>query len=96
MKHCIIVKYNETVDAEKKKALLPEIQEVFAPLLKMDGIHAIDLIPNVIDRPNRYDLMIRIDMEEEALPAYDASQPHKNWKANYAHYLEKKAIFDYE
>lgn len=96
MKHCIIVKYNENVDAEKKKALIPEIQEVFAPLLEMEGIHAVDLIPNVIDRPNRYDLMIRIDMEEAALSAYDVSQPHKNWKANYAHYLEKKTIFDYE
>ena len=96
MKHCILVKYNESVDAQKKADLQPQIEELFGQLLTMDGIHGVDIIPNVIARPNRYDLLIRIDMDEETLPLYDASEPHHIWKRDYAQYLEKKAIFDYE
>lgn len=96
MKHCILAKYNDTVDEARKEALIEEIGEVFAPLLEMDGISQIEVIPNVIDRPNRYDILIRIDMDPTALEAYDSSEPHKNWKNNYGSLLEKKAIFDYE
>lgn len=100
MYHCILVKWNESapkgVDkAAEYEAFLGEIQAVFNELLTAPEIHGVDLIRNVIDRPNRYDLMIRIDMEEEYLPVYDASAPHKKWKAGYGQYIEKKAIFDY-
>lgn len=96
MKHCILVKYTEEVNDAKKQELIPEITAVFQPLLNMEGIHGIDIIPNVVDRPNRYDLLIRIDMDQEVLTEYDHSEPHKVWKSEYAHYLDKKAIFDYE
>ena len=45
---------------------------------------------------NRYDLMIEIDMEPEALDAYDRSVWHHQWKEQYGSLLEKKAIFDHE
>ena len=96
MKHCILVKYNADVDAAKKEKLLPEIRELFSGLSVIEGIHGVEVIPNVVDRPNRYDLLIRIDMEKETLPVYDDSEPHYVWKRDYACYLEKKAIFDYE
>ena len=96
MKHCILVKYNADVDAAKKEKLLPEIRELFSGLSVIEGIHGVEVIPNVVDRPNRYDLLIRIDMEKETLPVYDASEPHHVWKRDYACYLAKKAIFDYE
>lgn len=96
MKHCILVKFKEEVTAEKKVALQPEIKALFDRLLDMEGIHNIEVIPNVINRPNRYDLLIRIEMDEATLPVYDASEPHHIWKNEYGHLLEKKAIFDYE
>ena len=96
MKHCILVKYNADVDAAKKEKLLPEIRELFSGLSVIEGIHGVEVIPNVVDRPNRYDLLIRIDMEKETLPVYDDSEPHHVWKSDYACDLEKKAIFDYE
>ena len=95
MKHCILVKYKEGVDQKQKEELIPRIQALFDQLLGMEGIHKVELFPNVVDRPNRYDLLIRIEMDEEALSAYDSSEPHRKWKAEYAQYLEKKAIFDY-
>ena len=96
MKHCILVKYNADIDAAKIEKLLSEIKEVFSGLSAIEGIHGVEVIPNVVDRPNRYDLLIRIDMEKETLPVYDDSEPHHIWKRDYACYLEKKAIFDYE
>lgn len=96
MKHCILVKYKDSVDDVQKEALIEQIQEVFEPLLDMEGIDGLELIPNIVGRPNRYDLLIRIEMDYEALPLYDESEPHKRWKSEFAQYLEKKAIFDYE
>ena len=52
--------------------------------------------PNVIDRPNRYDMLIVITMEESALPLYDACDAHHHWKDAYGPLIEKKAIFDCE
>ena len=40
--------------------------------------------------------MIALDMDKEALPAYDVSEMHHAWKREYGDLLEKKAIFDFE
>lgn len=96
MKHCILAKYKECVDKERKASLIKEIEGVFAPLTEIDGIEKIEVIPNIIDRSNRYDILIRIEMTKEALPVYDDSDPHHIWKNKYGELLEKKAIFDYE
>ena len=39
-------------------------------------------------------MMIVMDMEKDALPAYDVSGPHLRWKAEYGGIVAKKAIFD--
>lgn len=96
MKHCILVKYIEEVTDQQKVDLVPEITEVFVPLKEMEGIHGVEIITNVVDRPNRYDILIRIDMDQNVLSIYDQSEPHKIWKRDYAKYIDKKAIFDYE
>ena len=93
MKHHIIVKF---VEGTEVGALLEPIRELFAPLLELPGIHGLELKPNCIDRPNRCDLMIVLDMDPDALPAYDASEPHQRWKKEYGERIAKKAIFDCE
>ena len=35
-----------------------------------------------------------MDMEKDALPAYDVSEPHLRWKTEYGGLVAKKAIFD--
>ncbi len=52
------------------------------------------LFQEVIDRPNRYDLMICIDMDREALDRFDASVVHARWKEEYGGFIEQKTIFD--
>ena len=60
------------------------------------GVHSVTVHPCCIDRPNRYNLMIVLDMDREALPNWDASDIHHRWKDEYGGLLEQKAIFDYE
>lgn len=92
MLHHIIVKFNETVS--DKAALCEEIGQLYAGAAQIPGVHAVALKPNVINRANRYDLMIRLQMDAEALPAWDESDIHHRWKEHYGPMLEKKAIFD--
>lgn len=94
MKHCIIIKYNETVSPELKQALIPEIQALFDNTVSIEGIHKVTLKPNVINRANRYDLIIEIEMNPSALPFYDDCEWHHIWKNDYSKYLASKAIID--
>lgn len=93
MKHHIIVKFNEGVDVD---ALLEPVRAIFARTLEIPGVHGLELKRNCVARPNRYDLMIVLDMDPEALPAYDGSEPHKQWKNEYGPLTARKAIFDCE
>lgn len=93
MKHYIIVKFKEGTDV---KALAGPVREIFEETLTIPGIHGLDVRVSNSDRPNRYDLMILVLMDKEALPAYDASEPHHRWKDEYGGRIEKKAIFDCE
>ena len=93
MKHFIIAKFKEGVDW---KPLAEPVRALFTETLSIPGIHGVEVKTNCIDRANRYHMMIIIDMEPEALPVYDACEPHHRWKADYGELLEKKAIFDSE
>ena len=92
MKHCILVKFIKDYDW---KAELSNIKNIFDGI-KIDGVRGVEYITNCIDRENRYDLLIRIDMKKEVLPQYDACPNHHDWKDGYSKYIDKKAIFDYE
>ena len=93
MKHYIIAKLKEGYDRE---ALAAPVREIFEQTLEIPGVHAVRVKPCCIDRANRYDLMIEIDMDREALEAYDQSAPHRKWKETYGEMLSAKTIFDSE
>lgn len=94
MKHYILAKWNESVC--DKAELLKEVRELFGTTDTIPGVRGAEIYPCCIDRANRYDLMIVLDMEKEALSAWDASPLHHRWKDIYGARLEKKAIFDHE
>lgn len=94
MLHHILVKWNDQV-ADKAR-LQGEIEALFQRALDVPGIRRVQVLPNVIDRPNRYDLLILLTMEPEALPAYDAYGAHHAFKATYGPLMAQKAIFDCE
>ena len=91
MKHYIIVKFIEGTDVN---ALVEPVREIFTRTLSIPGIHGLELKTSNSDRSNRFDLMIILDMDKEALPAYDTSEPHLCWKNRYGELIAKKAIFD--
>lgn len=92
MRHHILVKWNE--QAPDHDQLRREIESLFQGVLEVPGVHRADVLPSVIDRPNRYDLLILLTMDKEALAAYDSCAPHHAFKETYTPYMEKKAIFD--
>ena len=93
MKHYIIVKFVPGTDV---KALETPVRAIFEETLAIPGIHGLDMKFSCSDRANRYDLMIILDMNPEALPAYDVSEPHIRWKSEYGAIVAQKAIFDCE
>lgn len=95
MKHCILGKYTAAAYPERE-ALLPEIREIFSAAGSIPGVAGAEVFPNCVDRDNRYDVLIVLEMERGALERYDASEMHHRWKERFGPLLEKKAIFDFE
>ncbi len=96
MKHDILIKYKPEITKDQKVRLIPDIEALFKNTMEIPGIHGVRLYPNVVERENRYDLLIEIDMDRDALETYDSSVWHQQWKEQYGSLLEKKAIFDHE
>lgn len=94
MKHLILVKWKNTVDNAPR--LRDEAEALFRETLTIPGIHGVKAIPGLKTAANRFDLMVAIDMDKDALPAYNESAAHKRWKAEYGGRIEMKAIFDLE
>ena len=91
MKHYIIVKF---ADGTNYRALEKPVRGMFEQTLSIPGIRGVDVRLSNSDRPNRYDMMIVMDMEKDALPAYDVSEPHLRWKSEYGGLVTGKTIFD--
>ena len=94
MKHCIIAKFNDGV--ADKAAMIARIEELFSSAPAMDGIHGYTVLRNCVDRENRYDLAIVVDMDKSKLPVWDVSELHHEWKSRFGSCLAAKAIFDFE
>lgn len=96
MLHHIIVKFNDDITPERKKEIAAQAAALFEGLRQMPGIHDVALHTSCIDCPNRYDLMIAISMDKDALPSYDDCKIHHKWKADFGEFIKSKAIFDCE
>ena len=94
MKHYITVKWLPDITKEQKAAFLPDIKEIFRGALTVAGVHAAEVFANCVDRDNRFDVMIVLDMDKEALPLYDGCESHKEWKRKYGGLIAAKTIFD--
>lgn len=93
MLHHIIVKWKDNVD---KQETSQNVRALYESAVEIPGIHDVIIKNNVIARPNRYDLMIALDMDEDALVTWDNSELHLKWKSEYGSLIESKCIFDCE
>ena len=89
MKHCIIAKYTPQA-YERRAELLPRIREIFAVAGEIPGVRGAEVYPNCVARENRYDVMIVLEMDRDALPLYDDSEMHHRWKDEFGGLLEKR------
>lgn len=96
MKHCIIVKFIPEISRKIEKNFIEQIQELFDNTKEIEGIHDVKIFKNCVNRDNRADIMIEMDMEKEALEEYDKSPWHILWKQEYGRFIESKSIFDYD
>lgn len=80
MKHYIIVKFNENVDKEK---IINPIKELFQKAMNINEIVKVDIYESNMDLPNRYDLMIKMELSKTALEKFGK-------------YIMSKTIFDCE
>jgi len=96
MKHYIIVKFVPEITKKNIDEFAVQIKELFDNTKEIEGIHEVNVFKNCIYRDNRYDIMIEMEMEKEALPVYDESQWHVLWKHEYGRFIAQKTIFDRE
>lgn len=93
MKHYIIVKLNENTE---KGELINPIKELFQKAMNIKDIVKVDIYESNMELPNRYDLMIKMDLSKEALDEFDNGEIHKEWKERFGEYIANKTIFDCE
>ena len=93
MRHYIIIKLK---DRSKRDEIAARAEEIFSQTLSIPGVETLSVRKSCSDKSNRFDVMIEIGLEPQALPVYDASEPHQRWKAYCDPYLESKTIFDCE
>ena len=91
MRHYILAKFQS--DAGDWHDYLPRIREIFGAAGEISGVCGAAVYPGC---ENRYHVLIELEMDPSALPAYDESAMHHRWKDEFGPLLEKKAIFDYE
>ncbi|MBQ9825567.1 MAG: Dabb family protein [Firmicutes bacterium] len=93
MRHYIIIKLK---DRSMKSEAAEKARSIFEKTLCIEGIKSVEVRENCVDRPNRFDVMIEMEMEPEALALYDPSDAHKEWKRWCDPLLEAKTVFDCE
>ena len=95
MQHHVIVKFKDNI--ENKIALADEIGNLFKGMVgSVPGVHKVSPHKNCIGMSNRYDLMVIVDMDKDALQTYTDSAIHSKWINDYEKFLESKVIMDYE
>lgn len=80
----------------KKKKLINPIKELFQKAMHIKEVIIVDIYESNMDLPNRYDLMIRMDLSKKALEEFDNGEIHKEWKEKFGKYIMSKTIFDCE
>ena len=91
MQHYIIVKFKPDYDYINE---LDRIKDLFNESLKIDGVKKVNTYTSNSKLNNRFDLMIKMELTQQALVDFDNSWIHKKWKDDYAAFVEVKTIFD--
>ena len=91
MKHHIIIKLSKDVDKEK---LINDIKEYYTNATSIEGVKRVDVFTSSSKLRNRFDMMIKLDLNKQGLLNYEESNFLKKFKDKYDKYISKKTIFD--
>ena len=91
MQHYIIVKFNENIEKEE---IINPIKELFKRTNQIKEINKVEIFESNMNLPNRYDLMIKMELSPRSLYEFDNSDIHKEWKEKFGKYIMSKTIFD--
>ena len=91
MQHYIIVKFNENIEKEE---IINPIKELFKRTNQIKEIKKLEIFESNMNLPNRYDLMIKMELSPKALNEFDNSDIHKEWKEKFENFIMSKTIFD--
>lgn len=87
--------YNCKIQSKcKKEKLINPIKELFQKARDIKEIIKVDIYESNMDLPNRYDLMIKMDLSKKALEEFDNGEIHKEWKESFGKDIMNKTIFD--
>lgn len=89
MKHLVMYKWKRGMEAPAG-----EVEALYRETLTVPGIHSVSVRTNCVKRETRFDGLIILDMDREALEAYDGCEAHLRWKREYGDRLQAKAIID--
>lgn len=87
-----MVKWNETV--ADKKAMAEEVYQLWCKGLENKEIRKITKHENLLEKPNRFDVMYVVELDPADMQVWVDCEPHQIWKNDYAKYVEAKAIID--
>ena len=94
MRHLILMKLRE--DAGTPQDFAREIEPLFRGALEIEGVNRVRVIPACRAAANRCDVLIEMELTQEGLRRFDASEIHAEWKRRFGARLACKAIFDGE
>ena len=91
MKHYIIIKLSKDEDKEK---LIKDIKEHYNNVTSIEGVKRVDVFTSSSKLRNRFDMMIKLDLNKQGLQNYEESDFLKKFKEKFDKYISKKTIFD--
>ena len=90
MKHHMIIKLKNTDNIEE---YAEDIRNIFSDNLP-EGIKRVDVFSTNSKLRNRFDLMIKVDINKKALETFEESKAYKQFIDKYNDNIKKITVFD--
>jgi len=97
IKHIVMFRILEDVDAERKKELATELSEIFSPLSAIKPVRDFVTGINFNPAPHAWDFVIdSVFDNKEKLEEYQVSFEHQEAIRKASHIKKEKAVVDYQ
>ena len=91
MEHNLIVRFKKGEDIDE---LYEQISDLFAGVTQIEGVHKADVFLASSPLRGSFDMLIRIDADEEGLERFYDSEICRRWKEEYGNKIRKITVFN--